>query len=91
MKNVSFSYFSQKIGFDISCKLCPCRKCQTLCIYAKIDYWHHLKKSISGLNKKQVIVNACMVNIRTEVSVLEKQSLMQRLNIVQPGVKSISQ
>ena len=51
-----FSYFSQKTGFDISCKLSPvetiCMKCQVLFIG---DSWHEISSSfMEKIRKKNV-------------------------------------
>ena len=50
-----FSYFSQKIGFDISCKLSPV---ETICI--------EFQSLFSGKTKKNVIIACHLLNLPIE-------------------------
>ena len=59
---IFFSYFSQKTGFDISCKLSPMKiiymKCQVL--FSGKNKQNNINLSSAGLTQRVVKVNSCV-------------------------------
>ena len=57
-----FSYFSQKTGFDISCKLSPL---ETICMKCQILFSRKNKKTIINLLSAELAQRVVKVNMAT--------------------------
>ena len=57
-----FSYFSQKTGFDSSCKLSPM---ETICMKCQILFSGKNKKTIANLSSTELVKRVIKVNQKT--------------------------
>ena len=83
-----FSYFSQKTGFDISCKLSPM---QTICMRCQILFPGKNKKNIINFSSAEVAERVVKVNFLDIVVPQNKLIINNKLidHIQIPGSKLI--
>ena len=79
---IFFSYFSQKTGFDISCKLC---RMETICMKCQILFSGKNKKNITNLSSAKLIKRVLKVKGKTLAFHLRLVSMRREVNIAMQG------